>query len=77
MFSKDNTNMAYETLADLLEAYQTNKLSKDAPLCIDEENNMVFVEDEVDSDEDNHLFRLSFREFITEAANILGLPIDD
>lgn len=80
--------MEFETLADLVDAYESGMINDDCPLLFDEENNILYIEkngddeevlheDESDGDDnDRHRFRLNIRQFILEAANILGIPID-
>ena len=77
--------MEFETLADLVEAYGNGQLDDNTPLFYDEENNVVYMEktsdedqnDSVESDsDDRYRFLLNLQQFVIEAANIIGIPID-
>lgn len=73
--------MRFETLADLLYAYDNKQLSKSNPLIIDREEQIAYVEkpenervENSEDYEDNFLFYLNFPDLIIEAIEILGIP---
>ena len=77
--------MEFETLADLVEAYGNGQLDDNTPLFYDEENNVVYMEKTSDEDQndsgesdsdDRYRFLLNLQQFVIEAANIIGIPID-
>lgn len=78
--------MKIETLADLLDAFSNKEIDENAFLMIDHENGIIYIEhpdfDEAiknkdEEDEDGgYLFYLSLSQFVKEASQILGIPID-
>ena len=79
--------MEFETLCDLLEAYQAGEIPSDCPLIIDEDEGIAYVErygDEAelssyddDEGQGKYLFYLNLTQLLIEAINLLGIPIDN
>ncbi len=73
--------MRFETLADLIEAYNTGELLESNPLIIDRDQKFAYVAkpgvedfDEEEEFENKYLFYLNLSEVAFEAIEILGIP---
>ena len=80
--------MKFDTLSELVEAYQSGELPKDFPLIIDEENRIAFVENpladdqQIDGDDTNgegdnsYFFCLNIQQLLLETLEALGIPTE-